>query len=89
LLLGRHSEREALDRLLAAVRGGGAGCWWCAGEPGAGKTALLDYAMEAATGFLIARAVGVEWEMELPVAALQRSPPGSATTSWLPPSPES
>jgi hypothetical protein len=59
------------------------------GEPGAGKTALLDDAMEAATGFLIARAVGVEWEMELPFAALQRSPPGSATTSWLPPSPES
>ena len=71
-LLGRGSEREVLDRLLAAVRGGQSQILVVRGEPGVGKTALLDYAIEAATGFLVARTVGVEWEMELPFAALQQ-----------------
>ena len=42
------------------------------GEPGVGKTALLDYAVEAAPDFRVARAVGVEGEMELAFAALQQ-----------------
>jgi DNA-binding CsgD family transcriptional regulator len=71
-LLGRRSEREVLDRLLAAVRGGRSGVLVVRGEPGVGKTALLQYAVEAATGFLVARAVGVESEMELPFAGLQQ-----------------
>ena len=41
------------------------------GEPGVGKTALLEEAVQAASGFLVARASGVEAEMELPFAALQ------------------
>src|SRR6185437_5991461 len=41
------------------------------GEAGVGKTALLDYAVEAAPGFRVIRATGVEGEMELPFAALQ------------------
>jgi hypothetical protein len=42
------------------------------GEPGIGKTALLEYAIESASGFRIARAAGVESEMELAFAALHQ-----------------
>jgi hypothetical protein len=71
-LLGRRSEREALGRLRDAARGGQSGVLVVAGEPGVGKTALLEYAIESASGFRVARAVGVEGEMELPFAALQQ-----------------
>ena len=40
------------------------------GEPGIGKTALLGYAADTAQDFWVARAKGVESEMELPFAAL-------------------
>ena len=59
-LLGRRSEREVLDRLLATVPAGRSGVLVVRGEPGVGKTALLDYATGAAAGFLITRAIGVE-----------------------------
>ena len=42
------------------------------GEPGVGKTALLDYLADQATGFRLARAVGVQSEMELAFAALHQ-----------------
>jgi DNA-binding CsgD family transcriptional regulator len=70
-LLGREREREVLDRLLDAVRGGRAGVSVVHGEAGVGKTALLDYAVEAARGFQTARTSGIEAEMELPFAAVQ------------------
>ena len=69
VLLGRKPEREMLDRLLANVRGGQSGVWVIRGEAGIGKTALLRYAAEQASGFRVARIVGVEAEMELPFAA--------------------
>src|SRR3954469_23189543 len=71
-LRGRQREREALDRLLHAARGGDGGALLVHGEPGVGKTALLDYAVEAASGFGVARTVGVEGEIELAFAALQQ-----------------
>ena len=71
-LLGRQREREVLERLLEAARGGRGGVLVVHGEPGVGKTALLEYAVEAARGFRVARAVGVEGEMELAYAALQQ-----------------
>jgi len=71
MLLGRASEREALDELLEEARGGQGRVLVLSGEPGVGKTALLDDAVEAASGFRVARAFGVEAEMELPFAALQ------------------
>ncbi|HTE60112.1 MAG TPA: LuxR C-terminal-related transcriptional regulator [Solirubrobacteraceae bacterium] len=70
-LLGRHREREALDRLLQAARSGSGGVLVLHGEPGVGKTALLAYAVEAGLEFRVARTIGVEGEMELPFAALQ------------------
>jgi DNA-binding CsgD family transcriptional regulator len=72
VLLGRRDEREVLDRLLAAVRGGQSRVLVVSGEPGVGKTALLDYAINSASGFRVLRAVGVESEMELAFAALQQ-----------------
>ena len=71
-LVGRQAEREALDRLLEAAHGGHGGALVLHGEPGVGKTALLDYAVEAGREFRALRAAGVEGEMELPFAALQQ-----------------
>jgi len=71
VLLGRASERETLEELLEEARGGQSRVLVLRGEPGVGKTALLEDAVQAASGFLVARAFGVEAEMELPFAALQ------------------
>jgi DNA-binding CsgD family transcriptional regulator len=72
MLLGRSRESEELDRLLAAVRDRRGRVLVIAGEPGIGKTALLEHAVDVAFGFQVARAVGVESEMELPFAALHQ-----------------
>jgi DNA-binding CsgD family transcriptional regulator len=58
--------------VLAAARAGHGGVLAVYGEPGVGKTALLDYAIEAGSDFRVARAVGIEGEMELAFAALQQ-----------------
>jgi AAA ATPase domain len=59
-LFGREREREVLDRLLDGARGGRGGVLVIHGEAGVGKTALLEYAVEAGPGFRIARTFGVE-----------------------------
>src|ERR1700751_4586639 len=69
---GRRGEREALGRLLDAVRAGGSRVLVVSGEPGVGKTALLESAIRSASGFRVMRAVGIESEMELAFAALQQ-----------------
>jgi len=71
-LVGRQRERAVLDRLLEAARGGDGGVLVVHGEPGVGKTALLEYAGETAQGYRVARTSGVEGEMELPFAVLQQ-----------------
>ncbi|MDA0164357.1 LuxR C-terminal-related transcriptional regulator [Solirubrobacter ginsenosidimutans] len=71
-LFGRELEREALERLLDQVRSGHSAVLVVHGEPGAGKTALLRYAVEAAPDFRVARTVGVDGEMGFAFAALQR-----------------
>ncbi len=71
-LLGRQREREVLDRLLDAAREGHVGVLVVFGEPGVGKSALLDDAIETAADFRVARTVGVEGEMELAFAALHQ-----------------
>ncbi|HMJ35962.1 MAG TPA: AAA family ATPase [Baekduia sp.] len=71
-MLGREREREALGRLLDAARGGDGGVLVVHGEPGVGKTALLDWTVQEARQLRVLRTVGVEAEMELPFAALQQ-----------------
>ena len=71
MLLGRAGECEALDELLDVVRGGHSRVLVLRGEPGVGKSVLLEYAAGAATDFRVTRAAGVEAEMGLPFAALQ------------------
>jgi DNA-binding CsgD family transcriptional regulator len=72
MLLDRLSERAALSRLLDAARAGRSGVLVMGGEPGVGKTALLEHAIESAAGLRVARVTGVESEMELAFAALQQ-----------------
>jgi DNA-binding CsgD family transcriptional regulator len=71
-LLGRRSECEVVDGLLAQVRAGFSGAVVLQGEAGVGKTALLDYAVHAAGDLQVIRVAGVESEMELPFAALHQ-----------------
>jgi DNA-binding CsgD family transcriptional regulator len=72
LLVGRERERRVLDRLLEAAASGHGGVLVVRGEPGVGKSALLEYAHEAGREFRFARTFGVESEMELPYAAVQQ-----------------
>jgi DNA-binding CsgD family transcriptional regulator len=71
-LLGRQREREVLGRLLGAALGGGGGVLVVHGEPGVGKTAVLEWTVEEGRQFRVLRTFGVEGEMELPFAALQQ-----------------
>jgi AAA ATPase-like protein len=72
-LLGRDAERDLLDGVLAAARDGLSGVLVLRGEPGIGKTALLDYAAGAAAADLeIARIEAIESEMELGFAGLHQ-----------------
>jgi DNA-binding CsgD family transcriptional regulator len=71
-LLGRQRERLVLERLLDTARDGHGALLVVHGDPGVGKTALLEYAVEAAEDFRVVRTAGVEGEMELDYAALQR-----------------
>ena len=70
--VGRTSERDALDRLLARVRDGESGVLVIRGEAGIGKTAVLRYAARQASGFRVAEVTGVEAEMELPFAGIHQ-----------------
>ena len=71
-LLGRQREQEALGRLLEVARGGRGGVLAMHGDPGVGKTALLNHAIEVGPDFRVVSAGGVEGEMELAFAALQQ-----------------
>jgi DNA-binding CsgD family transcriptional regulator/tetratricopeptide (TPR) repeat protein len=70
--MGRRAECGALDRLLEAVRLGKSQVLVVRGEPGVGKTALLDYLVERASACRVIRAAGVESEMELAFAGLHQ-----------------
>jgi DNA-binding CsgD family transcriptional regulator len=71
-LFGREREIAVLERLLNTVREGHGAVLMLDGEPGDGKTALLQYAADAAQDFRVVRTAGVEGEMELDYAALQQ-----------------
>ncbi|MFJ5212372.1 ATP-binding protein [Streptomyces nigra] len=71
-LTGRRAECETLDRLIGDVRGGGSQALVVYGEPGVGKTALLDYVAVQARGCRVIQAAGIESEMELVYAGLHQ-----------------
>jgi predicted ATPase len=85
LLLGRENECQVLDDFLAAALKGEGGALVLHGDPGVGKTALLEYAVTSAREFDVFRTVGSEAEMELPYAALlELCHPGLAEVEQLP-----
>jgi DNA-binding CsgD family transcriptional regulator len=71
-LRGRGDECGALDRLVADARAGHSGVLVLRGEAGAGKSALLEFVVGRAVDCRIARAAGVESEMELAFAGLHQ-----------------
>lgn len=71
-LLDRVEECRTLGDLLATAREGRGAALVIRGEAGIGKTALIDYAVAAASDFLVVRFTGVESESELGFAALHR-----------------
>jgi DNA-binding CsgD family transcriptional regulator len=71
-LIGRRRECGTLDRIVEAVRGGESQVLVMRGEPGAGKTVLLEYLAGRAHGFRVARVMGVQSEMELAFAGLHQ-----------------
>ncbi|WP_107659241.1 helix-turn-helix transcriptional regulator [Nocardia suismassiliense] len=69
MLYGRIEELAVIDRLLSQAKAGASGALLLRGQPGIGKTALLDYAA-ATDGMRVLRGTGVESEAELPFAGL-------------------
>jgi len=72
MLRGRRDECAVLDGLLEELRARRSGVLVVRGEAGVGKTALVEYAIAAASDLTVLRAVGVESEMELAFAALHQ-----------------
>jgi DNA-binding CsgD family transcriptional regulator len=73
-LVGRFTERAALNALLDGAQEGLSGALVLRGDAGVGKTALLDETAEYAASrrMQIARLAGVESEIQLGYAALHR-----------------
>src|SRR6476646_12089290 len=71
-LTGRRREGDVLDRLIDGVGTGESMALVLRGEPGVGKTALLEYAVEQTSEFRVVRAAGVQSEIELAFAGLHQ-----------------
>jgi DNA-binding CsgD family transcriptional regulator len=71
-LLGREHELATIGELLAAVRAGGSGALIVRGDPGIGKSALLQQLIASASEVQVVRAAGVEGEIDLPYAGLHQ-----------------
>ena len=69
-LIGRVDERAQLDAMLAAARRGDSGSLVIRGEPGVGKSCLLEAVVERAGDFRVLRALGVESESDLAFSGL-------------------
>ena len=70
MLLGRDQEREQIGTLVAGARRGEGGALLIAGEPGIGKTSLLEEAIARAGDLGVIRTAGIEAEANLPYASL-------------------
>lgn len=71
-LRGRSRELSVLGRFLDGVRSGESRLLVVCGEPGIGKTALLEYLAGRASGCRVERAIGEQSEMELAFAGLHQ-----------------
>jgi DNA-binding CsgD family transcriptional regulator len=72
-LRGRQRECATLDALVDSVRAGASQVLVLRGEAGVGKSALLDYlAKGAGQSCRLARAAGVESEVELPFSGVHQ-----------------
>src|SRR4051794_34936963 len=71
-LIGRAREGQELEHLLKRVRAGQSRTLVLHGEPGAGKSALLEHLVGKAHGWRIARAAGVESETGFEYAGLHQ-----------------
>ena len=72
LLVGREPERAALEALVDRARHGTAGSVVVRGEPGVGKSALLDAVVRGAGEATVLRARGLEVEAPLAFAGLHQ-----------------
>ena len=72
VLVGREPERALLGALVEEARHGSAGCLVLRGEPGVGKSALLDDLALQAGDATVLRTQGLEVETPLAFAALHR-----------------
>jgi AAA ATPase domain len=72
MLAGRGTECARLDELLAEAHVGRSAVLLLRGEAGIGKSALLEHAAARAEDYRVLRAIGAEWEMELPFAGLHQ-----------------
>ena len=72
MLIGRAGECRELDMLLEAVRQGASRALVVRGDAGVGKSSLLDYLEQRASGCRVQRAAGVQSEMELPFAGVHQ-----------------
>jgi AAA ATPase domain len=72
VFVDRRAECEVLDRLVDAVRLGKSQALVVRGEPGVGKTALLEYLVGRPSGCRVVRIAGVQSEMELAFAGLHQ-----------------
>ncbi len=72
MLVGRDLETAHLAELLEQARHGISGSVVVRGDPGVGKSALLEQLVEGADGVLVLRTRGLEVEAPLAFAALHR-----------------
>jgi DNA-binding CsgD family transcriptional regulator len=72
LILGRSGELDRLHALSAGARNGRGGALLLRGDPGIGKTALLDEGTSGLPGVRVVRCDGYEAESAMPYATLQR-----------------
>lgn len=72
MLFGRDHEISVIDRAVRAAQSGSSAVVTILGEPGIGKTSLLEYAVSSAEGFRVLSCWGTESEAELPFAALHQ-----------------
>ena len=71
-LIDRNAEKQTIRHVLDCVRGGMSGALVLRGEPGVGKSALLDYAAGCGADLQVVRIVAVESETSLGFAAVHR-----------------